>query len=61
MISNYQTAVQTMNKEVQTFKEVLTGEEAKKVMDYAKGSREKDGTVRQWFVTEHPGWSNRDT
>lgn len=50
-----------MNKEVNGFKEIMTGEETKKVMEYAKERREQvKEPIKPWMYTDHPGWSVRD-
>jgi len=62
LLTDYQAAIQTMNKEVVGFREVMTGEEGKRVLQYADERRGKvEGMVKPWIVTEHPGWSIRES
>lgn len=57
----YRQSIASTTKEIQTFKELVLGEEAKKVVDHAMESAKKNpGPVKPWMYKEHPGWSTRE-
>jgi len=62
LFRSFSASAMTANQEVNLFREMMTDQETKKILERAKESREKSKTgIESWKVTDHPDWLVKDT
>jgi hypothetical protein len=61
-LSNFSASANQAKQEVQRFRELMTDEQSKKLLEQTKKSRaEKPQGIKTWRATEHPDWLTRDS
>lgn len=60
-LQNFSTSANDAKQEVQRFRELMTDEQSKKILEQAKKSRaEKLQGIKIWRATQHPDWLTRE-
>jgi len=62
LFSSFSASAIMANQEVNRFREMMTDQETKKILERAKESRDKSKTgIESWKVTDHPDWLVKGT